>query len=165
MPPLSWTITVPFEPAVPVLPPPTLKSPPLAVAADSDRPLLPPPPPIDCARTLTELFPDVTIVPVLMTVTLPPSPPLPPLPPTWLPSVPPLMFSAPERPPDPPPPPTLWAKIPTELFLLMVMVPVLVTFTSPPLPPLPPLPAFPPMVELEPPEPMLSVPEMTNPPA
>src|SRR6476660_8550270 len=110
-------ITLPLAPPTPLEEPPTFTDAPLAppFCAETAHAALPPPPPIDCASTLTEASDRVWMLPVLLTVTSPPSPPLPPLPPTLL-AIwpPPVRLSAPAKPPDPPPPPIDCASTPTE---------------------------------------------------
>ncbi|MPS30731.1 hypothetical protein E2I21_28360 [Alcaligenaceae bacterium SAGV5] len=77
-------------------------------------PPLPPPPPIDCARTPTDRWPDVVMPPVVVTLTELPAWPVPPLPPL-----------APEAPTD-----TCEAGLPADAVPVMA---------EPPLPPLPPI--------------------------
>ena len=79
-----------------------------------------------------ELAPCDDSVPVLLTVTVPPGVVELPLPPSDT--------SPPELPPSPPLPPTLCAKITMESVAVVVIAPLLVTETAPPLPPLEPLP-------------------------
>ena len=109
----------------------------------TEKPPLPPPPPMLCATIPRDCEPKVRIAPLLVTDTTPAVPPPPPLPPrpTAAEIRPPL--AATENPPSPPPPPMLCATIALESRPVVVIAPVLLTVTlaaAPPLPPLPPKP-------------------------
>src|SRR5262245_41939833 len=116
-----------------------------AIAPATLKPPLPPPPPIDCARTPTELSPTVVVMPERVTVTSLPAPPAPPKPPTD-PVIDPF-FSleksndpAALKPPLPPPPPTDCAITPAEFARCVSIFPVTVAVTVPASPPPPPNP-------------------------
>ena len=133
-----WPIVWPWV----VMEPCELNDWPLLVA-ESDRfmPLLPPPPPIDCAWIPAEFAPWVWILPADSRSTAPAVLPVPPPPPRLTPTALPLdSVSAPEKPPLPPPPPIDCANRPTELSFVVRMVPVLPRWTLPPVPPEPPVP-------------------------
>ncbi len=118
------------------------------VAALTDRsriePASPPPPPIELALIAAASIPVVQIRPSLMTSTSPAWLPSPPLPPTLnstefdVPVI--SIFFESIAPPTPPPPPIDWARMPKLLSPVVMMMPVLVTPTSPAMAPLPPAP-------------------------
>src|SRR5688500_9519856 len=88
------------------------------------------------------------MMPLLVTLTLPPVLVVPPDPP--------IVARPPPSPPDPPPPPTDWAKMPREKLPPVEMKPALLTVTCPPDPPelpLPPSANRPPDVAPDPPPP------------
>ena len=113
----------------------------------------------------TEFELAVEIFPVLETTTAPAALPLPPLPPRLLvKAAPPLVrLSAPLMPPLPPEPATDWAKMPSAFMPDVLILPVLVTCTSPDVAPVPPVPPI--AIEILPADDsVVSVPETATPP-